>query len=107
MQFKLDRVKKYIEATEKRLKASSKEVGENYVNFINESKKTIIGFYFEFNDDVFTLTDLYYKSEFYPLERNKVFSLKKMMKAVKREEIRLCEQENIRDKFEEYEDSLA
>ncbi len=107
MQFKIDRVKKYIEAAQKRLKATDKEVGENYVNFINESKKTIIGFYFEFNDEVFTLTDLYYNSEFYPLEKNKVFSLKKMMKAVEKEEIRLCEQENIRAKFEEFEDSLA
>ncbi len=107
MKLSLSRTKKYIEAVQKRLKASSKEVGKNYVNFIDASNKTIIGFYFESDGDNFTLVDLYFENDFYPVVQNKVFSLKKMMKAVEKAAIKRCMQENMATMFEEYENSLA
>jgi len=107
MTFTANRVKKYIEAVQKRLKATDKEVGRDYVNFINENNKTIIGFYFEIDNNVYTLTDLYYNNDFYPLVKNKAFSLKAMMKAVNRAERKRCMQENMAVSFEEYENSLG
>jgi hypothetical protein len=107
MKFTLSRTKKYIEAVQKRLNAPSKEVGKNYINFIDSSNKTIIGFYFEYSEDVYTLTDVYYDGDYYPLVQNKVISLEKMIKAVEKAEIDACIRASLEGQFADYEDSLA
>jgi len=106
MTFSANRVKKYIEAVSKRLNASL-ETGKDFVSFIDENSKTIIGFYFEISNDVFTLTDLYYNGDYYPLKANKMFSLNKMIKAVEKAERAAIIQANVEEQFADYEDSLA